>query len=42
MIKSFFDDLELFSDSIVFTTQSEQISYNKLVEEINELALSKI
>ena len=39
MIKSFFDDLEIFSDSIVFTTQSDQISYSTLVEEINELAL---
>ena len=39
MKKIFFTDLECFSNSIVFTTQSEQITYNKLVEEINTLSL---
>lgn len=39
MIKSFFEDLELFSDSIVFSTQSEQISYCTLIAEINEISM---
>jgi len=37
-MKSFFKDLEYFSDSIALTTQSEQITYSALIDEIKALS----
>ena len=37
-MKSFFKDLEHFSDSIALTTQSEQITYSALIDEIKALS----
>ena len=38
-MKSFFKDLEYFSDSIALTTQSEQITYSALIDEIKALSM---
>ena len=38
-MKSFFKDLEYFSDSIALTTQSEQITYSALIDEIKALSI---
>jgi acyl-CoA synthetase (AMP-forming)/AMP-acid ligase II len=38
-MKSFFNDLDCFSNSIVFTTKSEQITYESLLKDIDELSI---
>jgi acyl-CoA synthetase (AMP-forming)/AMP-acid ligase II len=38
-MKSFFNDLECFSNSIVFSTKSEQITYEHLLKDIQEFSI---
>lgn len=38
-MKSFFNDLECFSNSIVFSTKSEQITYKQLLKDIEEFLI---
>jgi long-chain acyl-CoA synthetase len=38
-MKSFFNDLECFSNSIVFSTRSEQITYEHLLKDIDEFSI---
>lgn len=38
-MKSFFNDLECFSNSIVFSTRSEQITYEHLLKDIEEFSI---
>ena len=38
-MKSFFKDLEYFSDSLALTTKSEQITYSALIDEIKALSM---